>query len=385
MRIQIYISVAVLILFQKSASEAVSRPPPPANVTIQCDNYGVEARWEYPDQSRDVHFFVVVTYSVGRKSETTQNRNLNISSMLFYSAHTTYFVTVRAMRGGQESDSCESATFSFNENAGNAEIICYLDFPEVELSPKDGKLHVQFFNPPHLYRNTPALSNLSNTEFLNYYIETEESKNGFTCGLKNKTCESSIEFSEHRGVYCVNLTGKVGQRSLNPRSKCFEGDIRIYPSFTVYLYPVLGVALTLIFITGIIMLLAKKFNSEIKKNAITAFPKFLVFNPAPAGQCKVLKVETEIMDSKVKIEPVGDPHEQTTLIEMYSDEEQSSGDRDVGRGDLDNQCAYGPNLLDEDDEDEEDEPGNLSNGYDSPHVNLSLQMSPGDTVNVYGP
>lgn len=45
---------------------AVSRPPPPANVTIQCDNYGVEARWEYPDQSRDVHFFVEVTYSDGR-------------------------------------------------------------------------------------------------------------------------------------------------------------------------------------------------------------------------------------------------------------------------------------------------------------------------------
>lgn len=83
----------------------------------------------------------------------------------------------------------------------------------------------------------------------------------------------------------------------------------------------------------------------------------------------MLKVETEIMDSKVKIEPVGDLHEKTTLIEMYSDEEQSSGDRDVGRGDLDNQCAYGPNMLDEDDE---DEPGNLSNGYDSPHVNLSL-------------
>nr|WRW24792.1 cytokine receptor family member B17 [Megalobrama amblycephala] len=369
MRIQIYISVTVLILFQKSASEAVSRPPPPANVTIQCDNYGVEARWEYPDLSRDVHFFVEVIYSTGRKNETTQNRNLNISSMLFNAAHNTYFVNVRAMRGGQESDSCKSATFSFNENAANAEIKCYLDFPEVELSPKDGKLHVQFINPPHLYRNTPALRDLVD---LKYYIETEESKNGFTCGMKNETCESSIEFSEHRGVYCVSLTGGFEQRPLNPRSKCFEGDIRIYPSFTVYLYPALGVALTLIFITVIIMLLAKKFNSEIKKNAITAFPKFLVFNPAPAGQCKVLKVETEIMDSKVKIEPVGDPQEKTMLIEMYSDEEQSSGDKDVRIGDLDNESAYGPNMLDEDDEDNEDEPGSLSNGYDSPHINLCL-------------
>lgn len=88
----------------------------------------------------------------------------------------------------------------------------------------------------------------------------------------------------------------------------------------------------------------------------------------------MLKMETEIMDSKVKIEPVGDPQEKTTLIEMYSDEEQSSGDRDVRIGDLkDNENAYGPNMLDDDDEDDnEDEPGSLSNGYDSPHVNLCL-------------
>ncbi|XP_051755456.1 interferon gamma receptor 1 [Ctenopharyngodon idella] len=361
MRIQIYISVTVLILVQKSASEAVSRPPPPANVSIQCDSYGVEARWKYPDLSRDVHFFVEVNDFSERKNKTTQNLSLNISSMLFNPEFNRYFVTVRAVRGGQESDLCESAIFSFNTNA-DSKIKCYLDFPEVELFPKDGKLHVQFINPPYLYGDTPALRNLNDD--LNYSIETEETENKSTCERKNKTCETSIEFSEHRGVYCVNLTGKFGQRPLNPRSSCFEGDIRIYPSFTMYLYPVMGVVLTLIFITVIIMLLAKKFNSGIKKNAITAFPKFLVFNPASTDQCKVLSVKPEIMDSKVQIEPVRDPHEQTTLIEMYSDEEQSSGDRDVGRGDSDNQCAYGPNMLDE------DEPGNLSDGYDSPHVDV---------------
>lgn len=39
---------------------AVSRPSPPVNVSIQCDSYGVEVRWEYPDLSQDVHFFVEV-------------------------------------------------------------------------------------------------------------------------------------------------------------------------------------------------------------------------------------------------------------------------------------------------------------------------------------
>ncbi len=48
----------------------------------------------------------------------------------------------------------------------------YLDFPEVELSSKDGKLNVQFTNPLQLYRNSPALRGL--TDNLEYCIETEE-------------------------------------------------------------------------------------------------------------------------------------------------------------------------------------------------------------------
>lgn len=48
----------------------------------------------------------------------------------------------------------------------------YLDFPEVKLSPKDGKLHVQFSNPLQLYRNSPALCGL--TDDLEYCIETEQ-------------------------------------------------------------------------------------------------------------------------------------------------------------------------------------------------------------------
>lgn len=43
---------------------ATSRPPPPVNVSIQCDSYGVGVRWEYPDLSQDVHFLVVVKSSV---------------------------------------------------------------------------------------------------------------------------------------------------------------------------------------------------------------------------------------------------------------------------------------------------------------------------------
>lgn len=48
------------------------------------------------------------------------------------------------------------------------------------------------------------------------------------------------------------------------------------PSFTVYLYPGLGVVLTLLFITAGIILLAKKCNSKMKKKVPSMFPHFFV-------------------------------------------------------------------------------------------------------------
>ncbi|XDV15758.1 hypothetical protein PO909_015767, partial [Leuciscus waleckii] len=213
--------------------------------------------------------------------------------MLVPSPTNVYYVIVTAVRGGQKSDSCESKIFSFNEQA-TADIKCYLDFPEVELSPKDGKLHIQFINPLELYRNTPALRNLNNQDDLEYTVKTKERVNNTTCDAKAKTCETSIEFSEHIRVsqnYCVDLTGKIEWgRKLNLRRSCFKGDIRIYTSFTVYLYPVLGVVLSLLFITGIIMLLVTKINSEIKKRSIAAFPKLLDFKPTQTHLCEPLRL-----------------------------------------------------------------------------------------------
>ncbi|XP_039541345.1 interferon gamma receptor 1 [Pimephales promelas] len=374
MRIGIYISVSViLILIQKSTSEAVSRPSPPVNVTIQCDNYGVEVRWEYPDLSQDVHFLVVVKESVNpneRKNYTTRNLSLNISSLLFNSSFNTYFVNVTAVRGRKRSDPSDSDSFSFNKYA-TSKIKCYLDFPEVKLSAQNGKIHIQFVNPLHLYRNTPALSN--NTDDLKYTVETEEGSTESTCEMKTERCEVLIGFSELREVYYVSLTGQIGQRPLNPRACQFKGDIRIYPPFTVYLYPVLGVALTLLFITTILMLLVKKFYSEIKKKSMAAFPNILVFEPTQTHLFEPLKLYQEAVASELHIEP----KEQTTLLEICSDEEPTSGDEDVGGRDLDNASPYRKNALDEDDT------GDDSGGYDCPHA-LRLEMSPGDMVNAYG-
>ncbi|XP_052462587.1 interferon gamma receptor 1-like [Carassius gibelio] len=359
MRIQIYISVTVLILTYKSASEAVSRPSPPASVSIQCDSYGVEVRWEYPDLDQDVQFQVKVIHDYNERNSNitqklTRSLHLNISSMLFHPAFNRYIVTVTALRGGEESEPTPSDIFSYNKYA-TANIKCYLDFPEVKLSPKDGKLHVQFINPLQLYRNSPALRGL--TDNLQYCIETEErNETCQTCEINQNTCETSIVFSENRGEYCVNLTGKIRQRFFNLRSSCFTGD---YPPITVYVYPVLGVVLTLLFMTAIIMLLVTKCNSEIKKKILLMSPNVFDFGETKGDKCRTLKVEPEPC-SAVKIEPAKNTKEQDLLLKI-GDEEWSSSSKDLSSADSEVKNPYGPNDL------VGSEQSDLSNFYDCPH------------------
>ncbi|XP_059410735.1 interferon gamma receptor 1 [Carassius carassius] len=374
MRTQIYISVTVLILFfKKSASEAV-RVPSPESVSVQCDSYGVEARWKYPEAHQDVYFQVEVQDKDGKRvSNLTRNLHLNISSMLFQPAFNRYCVNVTAVRGEEKSKPSVFFVFSYNKFAV-ANTTCYLDFPEVELSPEDGKLHVQFTNPLHLYRNSPALRDPSDD--LEYCIETDEGKDEIceTCRMtQNTSCEKSVVFSEHRGKYCIHLTGNIGQRFFNLRSSCFRGDIRRYTPFTVYLNPVLGVVLSLLFITGVIMLLAKKCNSEMKKKIPFMFPHFFDFGETQSHLPKTLCVVPDNVEPHLQIELVEDPEEQTSLVPL-------SDNKDLERVYSEDKNSYGPNDL------VEDEQSDLSDFYDCPHApKQKLEMSPGDTVDSYGP
>ncbi|XP_073698228.1 interferon gamma receptor 1 [Garra rufa] len=374
MRIHIYISVTVLIVFQKSASEAVSLPSP-TNVSIHCDSYGVEVRWKYPDLSQGVQFQVEVKddYNI-RNSNITQKLRLNISSLMFTTQYNRYFVAVTAVRGGEESKPTLSDSFSYNI-LSTTNIKCFLDFPEIKLSPKDGKLHVQFANPLQLYRNSPALRDL--TDNLKYCIETEEENNDTckTCEMTHNTCEMSIEFSKHRGEYCISLTGEIGLRSFNDERSCFEGDIRSYPSVTEYVYPVLGVVLTLLFITGIIMLLVSKYNATIKKKASNIFPDSLKISLLPSPP--PYSPDKEHVDSNVRVEPKMPPEEQH-LKEICDNKTEYPDTKDPESSDSEAKNPYGGNDL------VEDEPYNQSEGYDCPHAPRQ-EMSPGDMVDGYGP
>lgn len=73
---------------------AVSRLPPPVNVSIQCDNYGVEARWEYPDLSQDVCFIVEVKGSLDTRYEWKKKTPDNNSFSLLWSLNV-YFSLIK--------------------------------------------------------------------------------------------------------------------------------------------------------------------------------------------------------------------------------------------------------------------------------------------------
>ncbi|XP_065151242.2 interferon gamma receptor 1 isoform X1 [Paramisgurnus dabryanus] len=420
MRIHVYVIALIIISGTKVVAQSI---PPPSNVSITCDSYKVEVHWEYPNL-KDVFFLVELQDYTGKESQNTSDHWINISKMLKNPAYNRYVVYVTAVQG-KMSNKSESDIFSFNENAPST-IKCRLDFPEVSLSAKGGKLHLEFPNPLHLYKNTPALRN--NTDKLVYSAETEEfnitNKVKDSCGFEFETCKTSIAIAEEREEYCVNLTGTIGQRSLTDKKQqcfkgdlkssegaeereencvnltgtigkrslkdekplCFKGDLNSYPPFTTYLYPVLGVVLTLLFITTIITLLGKRCNQKIKKKAAMAFPNFLVFKPTQTHLCKPLNVEAENVARDLQILPVTcdkDPTQHTKLIEFSDDEDKPSEGQSSEHYDMN---AEDGDLKDIDtssiDMDAGDSTGGLSSGYDCPHA-LRLEMSPGDLVEGY--
>ncbi|XP_051559111.1 interferon gamma receptor 1-like [Myxocyprinus asiaticus] len=360
-----------LILIHTAASEARSRLSPPINVSIQCDNYGVEVRWQYPYPRQNVSFQVEVKDKDKIwEPVTTEKNSLNISSMLWNPAYNHYVVTVMAMWGTHTSEKAESVIFSFNQNAAS-KIKCQLDFPKVKLSPKEGKLHLEFSNPLQLYRNTPALRNLN--DLFEYSVVTEEGKEAFRCELNLATCETSIQFREERQKYCVSLTGNIGQRQLKPTSGCYEGDIKSY----LFLYPVLGGILALLFIAGLLLLLAKKLDKKMKKKAAYAFPKSLEFEPTQTHFCNPLILEPKDVPNDLQIEPPTYIGDSTLLTEIFNEDQSSdcsstSVSSDHSSNNVQGTFNESDNLSTSD----------LSAGYDCPHV-LRQEISPGDMVEVY--
>ncbi|MCJ8748122.1 hypothetical protein PDJAM_G00161400 [Pangasius djambal] len=149
--------------------------PAPFDVSVKCDSYGVVVEWMAAGLSAQAEFLLQLKSDFGKNiSVSTKYPRYNISDLLLDTAYNQYFVKVKARDGEHESEFAEPQIFSFNF-LKEVNITCGLEFPTVNLFPRDGKLFVEFINPLHLYRDTPALRNLQNTDTLKYTVTTLQS------------------------------------------------------------------------------------------------------------------------------------------------------------------------------------------------------------------
>ncbi|KAM9454193.1 interferon gamma receptor 1 isoform 2-T2 [Clarias gariepinus] len=173
-------------------------------------------------------------------TKITKYHRFNISDLLQDTGYNRYVVKVKAIDGGRESVFAESQIFSFNYLT-TATIFCDLEFPTVTLFPRDGNLFVKFVNPLHLYRDTPALRNLLDTDKLKYtlkYISGKISKNA-TCSVEEHECESSVSVPEEQEKYCITPSGWIRQTRVQETGPyCYSGTLNPgdleFPTVTLF-------------------------------------------------------------------------------------------------------------------------------------------------------
>ncbi|XP_034740106.1 interferon gamma receptor 1 [Etheostoma cragini] len=145
-------SPVLLLLLSRAA--AVALVPPPTNVALSCQNLHVEVRWEYSEQRPQTRFRVRLIGSEGGYDEReTTDHQYNLSDFVWGSKESymdLHYVTVTAVEGGNKSEQVSSKTFSFND-LKTVGIKCELDFPPVDVDPKDPDATVNFSNPVHYY------------------------------------------------------------------------------------------------------------------------------------------------------------------------------------------------------------------------------------------
>ncbi|KAI5625926.1 interferon gamma receptor 1 precursor [Silurus asotus] len=397
--------------------------PPPFNVSVTCDSYGVVVEWMASGLNDTADFLLKLQPDFGENtSVSTKHLRYNISELMLDTAYNRYVVRVAARDGEQESEFAESQIFTYNYLDELQKVVCDLEFPQVNLIPKDGKLIVKFPNPLHLYRDTPALRNLQYNEQLNYHLTSEEDdgsqarhKKYFNSDVKHRTerllcfaesdtCESSLEFPEKLEEYCVTLQGRIRHTRVRKSGPhCYKGTLYPGPPISTILILLLVALAVFATLALIVVLLGEMI---IKKQGKKIFPDILK-DKHSTTLIRLLKPSPEPVDENLSIEPavvvsldvLSDTEENTLLQEtstcsnvninytksknLYTSSGSSElegngygkdlngfwdGDGDGDEdGDLD-EDGYLDRDYDED-RDEADRSGStLSSGYDRPHI-----------------
>ncbi|XP_036377626.1 interferon gamma receptor 1 [Megalops cyprinoides] len=181
--------------------------PAPFNVMVTCHNFETMVYWKYNEVSQFLLFKVELIKDVFKEESEMKNTRLpyvNISSSIRIFER--YYVKVTAVNGSEESETAESPTFSFDKSIP-VSILCFLDFPDINLSVKGGLMTVNFTHPFHVYRNTPALKQLSPSTVFRYKVLLNEtSETLYECAENQRDCSITLPVPKKK-LHCINVTG----------------------------------------------------------------------------------------------------------------------------------------------------------------------------------
>ncbi|TSK18026.1 hypothetical protein Baya_1406 [Bagarius yarrelli] len=252
--------------------------PTPSKVTVKCDSYGVVVEWMAAGLSQEAEFELEIKPNFGQII-SVRNKYLryNISELLKDPSYNVYVVKVKVRDGKNESEFLESEAFSYNFLM-RANVTCDLEFPPVTLFPRDGNLFVQFVNPLHLYRNTPALRDLTKSDTLQYSLNDDKAR--------NQEHPSTSLFLLYTLEFCCSL---------------HFGSFTALP-VTTYLIPLLLASGLFVTLALASVFLVKKVKKIIQKKNLSKLPRCLnkmSFTPLITP----LKPEQELVGVNPRVEP----------------------------------------------------------------------------------
>ncbi|XP_040043127.2 interferon gamma receptor 1 [Gasterosteus aculeatus] len=272
-----------LLLLLCGASAAA----PPGGLNVTCHNQQVTVSWE--DRGPGTSYTVRVEGSAGeQESETTGNR-YDLTRFVWASEDRSlgfHSVTVTAHDGGNQSETMESETFTFN-HLKPAHIKCKLDFPPVDLNEANSEFTLSFQNPLLFYTELKQVPGSSSPTFT-----FNGSNFSGECHADDKKCKLTLPGGLPAGERCVqSLDGKVayGSRSISFRK---TGPV-CAPVSTDWGVLVLSLMLLLFFIvTSVVIVLICRVKAWTMKNNPAKTPISLVLD-AHEGDMRYALVSRE--------------------------------------------------------------------------------------------
>ncbi|KAI5089862.1 interferon gamma receptor 1 precursor [Silurus meridionalis] len=352
--------------------------PPPFNVSVTCDSYGVVVEWMASGLNDTADFLLKLQPNYGENtSVSTKHLRYNISELMLDTAYNRYVVRVAARDGEQESEFAESQKFTYNYLDQLKMVVCSV----VESSSLNTEVEVRIQG---LVKPLDLI------------------KERLLCFAESDTCESSLEFPEKLEEYCVTLLGRIRQTRVRKSGPhCYKGTLNPGPPISTILIPLLVGLAVFATLALIVVLLVEMI---IKKQGKKIFPDILK-DKHSTPLIRLLKPSPEPVDENPSIEPavvvsldvLSDTEENTLLQEtstcsnvntnytksknLYTSSGSSElegngygkdlngfwdGDGDED-GDLD-EDGYLDRDYDEDGDEADQSGSTLSSGYDRPHI-----------------